>query len=69
MAANVRPWNPFSKVMILYLPGGMARRASLMAASFASAPELQKNVLPPNPVSAIHWARRPCGSVYQVLGM
>ena len=69
MAANVRPWNEFSNVMILYRPWPTWMRASLMAASLASAPELQKNVLPPKPVVAIHSASRPCGSVYQVLGM
>ena len=58
MAANVRPWNEFSKVMILYRPWPTWMRASLMAASMASAPELQKNVLPPNPVVAIHSASR-----------
>ena len=69
MEAKVRPWKLFSKVMILYLPGGVWMRASLMAASFASVPELQNNYLPPKPASAIHWARRPCGSVCHVFGM
>ena len=59
IAANVRPWKLFSNEMILYFSLAVARRASLIAPSFASAPELQKKHLPPNDVVAIHSARRP----------
>ena len=43
-------------------------RASLMAASFASAPLLQKKHLPPNDRSESAWAKAPCASMYQVFG-
>ena len=43
-APYVRPWNPSSSTMIF--PTGLALRASLIAASLASAPELARNTLP-----------------------
>ncbi len=42
----VRPWKPFSVATIRDRP---VRRAILKAASFASAPELQKNARPGTP--------------------
>ena len=42
--------------------------ASLMAASFASAPLLQKKHWPPNDRSERAWANAPCASMYQVFG-
>ena len=41
----MRPWNEFSSATIPGLP--VALRAYLIAASFASAPELQKNACAP----------------------
>jgi hypothetical protein len=46
VAPSVRPWKPPSNVMILYAPWACSR-ASLIAASLASAPLLQKNAWPP----------------------
>ena len=46
MVASVRPWKPPSKVMISYAPFLYCApylRASLIAPSLASAPELAKN--------------------------
>ena len=47
---SVRPWNEFSRQTMRCLSGPPRarprRRASLIAASFASAPELQKNAPP-----------------------
>jgi hypothetical protein len=40
-----------------------ALRTSLMAASFASAPEFAKNTRPPSEASDSRSARRPMGSV------
>ena len=45
-APYVRPWNPFSATT--RSPRGRCLRTSLIAASLASAPELQKNTLSPN---------------------
>ena len=45
------------------LPRGRARRASLIAASLASAPELQRNTLPPSELSASAADSRSAGSV------
>ena len=68
-AAYVRPWKPPSMVMIVDRPAAWPwTRASLMAASLASAPLLQKNALPPNARSESNWANSPCGSMYHVLG-
>ena len=47
MVASVRPWKPWSKVMISEAPPLKRRphlRASLMAPSLASAPEFVKNI-------------------------
>ena len=50
-------------------PGLPLSRASLIAASFASVPLLQKKHWPPKPLRSLSaWASSPCGSVYQVLG-
>ncbi len=61
----VRPWNEPRMVMILYRPtGSLCILASLMAASIASAPLLQKKHLPPpKECSAIFCASWPWGSV------
>ena len=42
----VRPWKASCRT--ISLPPGRARRASLIAASLASVPELQRNTLPPS---------------------
>ena len=42
----MRPWNERNALITLYLPCPAQRRASFRAASFASAPELQKNTCP-----------------------
>ena len=68
VAPSVRPWKPPSKVMILYRGRLLCRRTSLMAASLASVPELQKNACPPKLRSESAFAQRPWASVYQVLG-
>ena len=49
-APIVRPWNAPSSTT--KRPPGLRRRASLIAHSIASAPELQKNTLPPSEASA-----------------
>ena len=46
----------------------MCSRASLIAASLASAPELQKNAWPPKLRSLSSLAQRPWASMYQVFG-
>ena len=48
--------------------GRLCSRTSLMAASLASVPELQKNAWPPKLRSESALAQRPCSSVCQVLG-
>ena len=60
--AKVRPWKLPSHVMNLYFSLAVCSRASFNAASFASAPLLQKKHLPPNARSLSILARRPCGS-------
>ena len=54
--------------MILYRSFGVCSRASLIAASFASVPELQKNACPPKLRSESTWAHNPCHGVCQVFG-
>ena len=54
--------------MILYFSPLVRSRTSLIAASLASVPELQKKAWPPNDRSERSLAHSPCGSVYQVLG-
>ena len=60
-APMVRPWKPRS--MTTNSPPGRLRRASLIAHSIASVPELQKNALPPRPRSDSRPASRMDGSV------
>ena len=60
-APIVRPWKPPSTTT--KRPPGFRRRASLMAHSTASAPELQKNTLPPSDSSDSRAASRIAGSV------
>ena len=57
----VRPWNP--RCTETMVPCGLALRATLIAASLASVPELAKCTLPPSEDSASRWARRSPGSV------
>ena len=45
--ASVRPWKEPSAATTRWRPGPAHRRASLIAHSLASAPELQKNTWPP----------------------
>jgi len=59
----VRPWKPSSTVTNSVRPGPPRFLASLIAASDASAPELQKNTRPPIEVSRIHSASSIMGSV------
>ena len=60
-APSVRPWNEFSSATIPVLP--VALRAYLIAASIASAPELQKNACAPPKRSESSSASRVIGSV------
>ena len=60
-APIVRPWKAPSSTT--KRPPGLRRRASLIAHSIASAPELQKNTLPPSEASASLLASRIAGSV------
>ena len=60
-APSVRPWNPPSSATIRVRP--VALRATLSAASFASAPELQKNAWAPPIRSERSPASRSIGSV------
>ena len=57
----MRPWKPPSSATIRVRP--VALRAILSAASFASAPELQKKARPPGKRSASSPASRSIGSV------
>ena len=59
----VRPWKPSSNDTNSVRSTPPCFLASLMAASDASAPELQKNTLPPIEVSRIHSASSIIGSV------
>ncbi len=56
----MRPWKLPLVETILYLPFGLPlSRASLIAASFASVPLLQKKLIPPKSVrSPSAWAKR-----------
>ena len=60
-APIVRPWKPPSTTT--KPPPGLRFRASLIAHSLASAPELQKNTLPPSERSERRRASRIAGSV------
>jgi len=60
-APNVRPWNDPSSATISLRP--VALRAHLSAASFASAPELQKNACAPPKRSDSFCDRSSIGSV------
>ena len=60
-APYVRPWKPPSTTTMS--PPARWRRASLIAHSFASAPELPKNTLPPSEASDSRSASRIAGSV------
>ena len=65
IAAKVRPWNELSAVMITGVPfaPSLVRaclRASLIAASFASAPELQKKARSAHDESTSFLASAPC---------
>src|SRR5579875_1314422 len=60
-APKVRPWKASRRTTIS--PPGRARRASLIAASFASAPELQRNTLPPSELRASAAESLSAGSV------
>ena len=66
----MRPWKLPVSVTILYRPFGLPlSRASLIAASFASVPLLQKKHRPPKSVrSPSAWPSSACGSVYHVFG-
>ena len=64
----VRPWKPPVKVMILYRCPFVRSRTSLIAASLASVPELQKKACPPKDRSERSLAHSPCCSMYHVLG-
>ncbi len=62
--AIVRPWKEFFAVMISKRPESCpALRASLISASLASAPLLQKKTLPGPVSSTIRCASRPCHSL------
>jgi hypothetical protein len=64
--ASVRPWKEPSIVTISLFPPRTSfpyLRASLMAASFASAPLLQKKALPAKDAWTSRSARRPWASV------
>src|SRR3989442_114472 len=66
MVASVRPWKEPVVVMISNAPSRLRAphfRASLMAASFASAPELQKKTREGNESSTRRRARSICGCV------
>ena len=60
-APNVRPWKP--PCSTTKRPPGRRLRASFSAASLASAPELQKNTLPPSERAVSRSASRVIGSV------
>ena len=60
-APNVRPWKP--PWSTTKRPPGRRLRASFRAASLASAPELQKNTLPPSERAVSRSASRVIGSV------
>jgi hypothetical protein len=64
---SVRPWKALSVEMMRALRGPKRscaqRRASFIAASFASAPELQKNTRSANVASTSRCARRSAGSL------
>ncbi len=62
-APKVRPWKPSTRATTSVRPGPAALRASLSAASLASAPELQKKTRPPRERSRIHSASAIIGSV------
>lgn len=62
-APSVRPWKQSTAVTILHFTPSLPAtftpwsRAALMSASFASVPELQKNILPP-PISPTSFSAR-----------
>ena len=60
-APYVRPWNAWWATTTS--PFGRALRTSLIAASLASAPELQKNTTPPSEREHNREARRTFGSL------
>jgi hypothetical protein len=62
-APIVRPWKPSTSATISVRPGDPSLRASLRAASEASAPEFPKTTLPPREWSRIHSASSIIGSV------
>jgi hypothetical protein len=66
MVASVRPWKPWSKVMISEAPS-LKRlphlRASLMAPSLASAPEFVKKTRRKAECSVMRLASRSAGSL------
>ena len=66
-APIVLPWKLFVKATILDFP---VRREALIAASFASAPELQKNILAESsPTSSFNFlaSSSTCGCAYKLL--
>ena len=60
-APYVRPWNALWATMMS--PRGRALRTSLIAASLASAPELQKNTMPPSDREASRAASSTLGAL------
>ena len=67
IVASVRPWKLWVSETVFHFRGEWrlpASRASLIAASFASAPPWQKNAFPGNECRAIASASRTCGSVW-----